>query len=94
MATDVRIPEFLRDAVDGAEVLEADGTCVRDLMADIDARHPGFAERLLDDSGLRRYVNVYVGPDDIRFVDGLDTVVASGQTVRILPASSGGMFLP
>ena len=90
----VRIPEFLRPSVGGVDVLTADGGCVRDLVMDLDARHPGLAERLLDDSGLRRYINVYVGPDDIRFADGLDTVVADGQTVLILPASSGGMFLP
>lgn len=94
MATDVRIPEFLRGAVDGADVLEAEGTRVRDLIADLDARHPGFGDRLLDDSGLRRYINVYVGRRDIRFADGLDTAVAAGDTVLILPASSGGMFLP
>lgn len=90
----VRIPEFLRPSVGGADVLLADGRSVRDLVMDLDTRYPGVAERLLDDSGLRRYINVYVGPDDIRFVDGLDTGVADGQTVLILPASSGGMFLP
>ncbi len=90
----VRIPEFLRPSVGDADVLTADGRCVRDLVMDLDARYPGLAERLLDDSGLRRYINVYVGPDDIRFVDGLDTCVTDGQTVLILPASSGGMLLP
>ncbi len=90
----VRIPVVLRTLTGDEGVVESSGATVGELIADIDARHPGFAERLIDDSGLRRYINIYVGSDDIRFGGGLDTVVADGQTVLILPASSGGMFLP
>ena len=94
MTVAVRIPEFLRTSVAGAEVVDVDGVTVAEIISRIDARHPGFGDRLLDDSGLRRYINVYVGEQDIRFADGLDTAVAPGETVLILPASSGGMFLP
>lgn len=90
----VRIPDVLKSLVGGSTVVKGSGETVGALIADLDSRYPGLAARLLDESGLRRYINVYVGPDDIRFVDGLDTCVTDGQTVLILPASSGGMFLP
>jgi molybdopterin synthase sulfur carrier subunit len=60
----------------------------------LDQQYPGLAARLLDSSGLRRYLNVYVGAHDVRFGDGLATTIPHGERVTILPASSGGMFLP
>ena len=94
VSVEVRIPEFLREQVGGAEVIQVDGATVRGVIADLDRQYPGFADRLLDDSGLRRYINVYVGQQDSRFADGLDTAVTPGERILILPASSGGMFLP
>jgi molybdopterin synthase sulfur carrier subunit len=68
-----------------------EGTNVRDVLTRLDQAHPGFADRLLDDDGnLRRFVNVFVADDDIRFLDGLDTPVPDGSEVSIIPAVAGG----
>jgi molybdopterin synthase sulfur carrier subunit len=87
----VRVPSQLRPLTGGAgEVALAPGT-VRELIAGLEASHPGFSERLLDENGsLRRFVNVFVADEDVRFLDGLDTVVSAGQTVSVVPAVAGG----
>lgn len=91
MAVKVRIPTQLRTLSGGAAELEVDGTTVAEVLKALDARHPGFGERLYDDAGgLRRFVNVFVAEEDIRFLDGLATPVKEGQTVSILPAVAGG----
>jgi sulfur-carrier protein len=75
----------------GQSVVEVDGSTVGDVLKSLDAAHPGFADRLLDEQGaLRRFVNVFVADDDIRFLQGLDTPVPDGETVSILPAVAGG----
>jgi molybdopterin synthase sulfur carrier subunit len=91
MAVTVRIPTQLRELSGGAAEVSADGATVADVLKDLEARHPGFAERLFDEQGeLRRFVNVFVADEDIRFLDGVDTDVADGSTVSIVPAVAGG----
>ena len=91
MSVLVRIPTILRSYTGGAaEVTAAEGT-LREVIAGLDAAHPGLGGRLLDDGGkLRRFVNVYVGEEDVRFAQGLDTQVAAGARVSIIPAVAGG----
>jgi sulfur-carrier protein len=87
----VRIPTPLRTATGGAATVDVEGDTVGKAIADLEAKHPGIAERLLDDSGeLRRFVNVFVDDEDVRFQQGLDTPVADGATVSIIPAVAGG----
>jgi molybdopterin synthase sulfur carrier subunit len=91
MAVTVRIPTQLRELSGGAAEVAADGSTVAAVLADLNAAHPGFTERLFDDTGqLRRFVNVFVADEDIRFLDGVDTAVADGQTLSIVPAVAGG----
>lgn len=91
MAVTVRIPTQLRTLSGDAAQVELDGATVADVLKALDTAHPGFAERLYDESGaLRRFVNIFVAEEDIRFLDGLDTPVADGQTVSIVPAVAGG----
>ena len=90
MATTVRIPTQLRPLANGASELTVEGTTVGEVLKALDAEHPGFAERLFDDQGnLRRFVNVFLGEEDVRFLEGLDTPVG-GQSLSIVPAVAGG----
>jgi molybdopterin synthase sulfur carrier subunit len=91
MAVTVRIPTTLRPLSGGASTVEVDAGALSDVIKALDAAHPGFADRLLDDGGnLRRFVNVFVDDDDVRYLDGLATNVPDGQTVSIIPAVAGG----
>jgi molybdopterin converting factor small subunit len=91
MTVTVRIPTTLRSLTGGASEVEIEGAKVSEVLANLEAAHPGFSSRIFDDSGaLRRFVNVFVADDDVRFLDGLDTVVADGSTVSIIPAVAGG----
>ena len=91
MAVTVRIPTQLRTLSGGVGEVEADGVTVGEVLKALDARHPGFAERIFDEAGaLRRFVNVFLAEEDIRFLDGLATPVADGQTLSIVPAVAGG----
>ena len=75
----------------GASEVSVDGSTVEEILKSLDAAHPGMGERLFDDTGaLRRFVNVFVAEEDIRFLDGLSTPVAAGQPVSIIPAVAGG----
>jgi sulfur-carrier protein len=87
----VRIPTILRSYTDGAaEVTAPEGT-LREVIADLEAAYPGLGGRILDGSGqLRRFVNVYVGEEDVRFAQGLDTPVPAGARVSLIPAVAGG----
>lgn len=87
----VRIPTQLRTLTGGASEVTVDGSTVAEVLKALDAAHPGFADRLFDESGtLRRFVNVFVADEDIRFQQGVDTPVEPGQTVSIVPAVAGG----
>lgn len=89
--TTIRIPTQLRELAGGKSEVEVEGETVAELLKALDAAHPGFAERLHDENGqLRRFVNVFVADEDIRFLDGIDTPVAAGQVVSIIPAVAGG----
>jgi molybdopterin synthase sulfur carrier subunit len=91
MAVTVRIPTTLRPLSGGASTVDVDAGTLGDVIKALDAAHPGFADRLLDDDGsLRRFVNVFVDDDDVRYLDGLATNVPDGQTVSIIPAVAGG----
>jgi molybdopterin converting factor small subunit len=91
MAVTIRIPTQLRELSGGASEVSAGGETVAAVLADLEAAHPGFRERLFDEGGqLRRFVNVFVADEDIRFLDGIDTPVGEGQTVSIVPAVAGG----
>lgn len=91
MSVKVRIPTPLRKlTADKAEVVAAGGT-IREIVDDLEKQFPGFKERMCDENGeLRRFVNVYVGEEDIRFLEGLDTVIPEDELVSIIPAVAGG----
>jgi MoaD family protein len=87
----VKLPTQLREAAGGASSVTVEGTTVGEVLAALFERHGELRDRLSDsDGGLRRFVNVYVDGEDIRFGDGLQTPVAEGQEVQILPAVAGG----
>ena len=91
MAVTVRIPTQLRELSGGASEVDAEAGTVQSVLESLQAAHPGFAERLFDESGeLRRFVNVFVDEEDIRFLDGVQTPVADRATVSIVPAVAGG----
>ena len=91
MSVTVRIPTQLRTLTGGAGEVTADGSTVGEVLKALDAAHPGLGERLFDETGkLRRFVNVFLADEDVRFLDGLETGVADGQTVSIVPAVAGG----
>ena len=90
MAVEVSIPTILRSYTRGAKTVEASGVTLSARLADLESRHPGISDRLVDDAGLRRFVNVYLNDEDVRFLGGLDTEVADGDAVTILPAVAGG----
>jgi molybdopterin converting factor small subunit len=91
MAVTVRIPTQLRELSGGAAELSVEGGTVSEVLKALETAHPGFAERLYDEQGqLRRFVNVFVADEDIRFQQGLDTPTSDGTTVSIVPAVAGG----
>jgi molybdopterin synthase sulfur carrier subunit len=91
MSTTVRIPTALRTLTGGSSEVSVDGATVGEILKGLDAAHPGIGERLFDEAGnLRRFVNVFVAEEDIRFLDNLNTPVAEGQAVSIVPAVAGG----
>ncbi|MEU7692319.1 MoaD/ThiS family protein [Microbispora hainanensis] len=90
MAIEVRIPTILRSYTDGAKAVNAKGATLEELIGDLESRHPGLKDRLVDETGLRRFVNVYLNDEDVRFLGGLGTPVADGDTVTVLPAVAGG----
>jgi molybdopterin synthase sulfur carrier subunit len=90
MSVRVKIPTQLREATGGEAVAEVDGSTVGEVLDALYARYGELRGRIAEDGGLRRFVNVYVAGEDIRFLDGLDTAVSDGDEVTILPAVAGG----
>ncbi len=90
MAVLVKIPTQLRAATGGATSASVEGGTVGDVLDALYAQFADLRERIADDNGLRRFVNVYIGGEDIRFLEGLETAVADGDEVTILPAVAGG----
>jgi len=91
MSVIVRVPTTLRALTAGSSEIAVEGATVASALDSLESAHPGFAERILDEAGeLRRFVNVFVDDDDVRFIDGLATPVADGATISIVPAVAGG----
>jgi molybdopterin synthase sulfur carrier subunit len=90
MPVEVRIPTILRPLTGGVKTVSAEGATLADVIANLDANYSGLGERVLDDSGLRRFINVYVNDEDVRFLSGLDTTITDGDSITILPAVAGG----
>jgi sulfur-carrier protein len=91
MAVTVRLPTLLRSYADGAPSVDVEGATVSEVFTAITSRFPGLADQLIDGGGgLHKFVNVYRNDDDIRYIDQLDTKVADGDTISILPAVAGG----
>ncbi len=90
MATKVRIPASLRTLTGGKDEVTAAGDTVGALIEDLEKNHPGIKDRLVDEKGVRRFVNLYVGEEDVRFLDGLGTPLKAGDEISIVPAIAGG----
>ncbi|MEU4051511.1 MoaD/ThiS family protein [Streptomyces olivaceus] len=93
MAIEVRIPTILRQYTDGQKAVEGSGDTLANLFSDLETRHTGIRARLVDeDNGdqLRRFVNVYLNDEDVRFLDGVETKLSDGDSITILPAVAGG----
>jgi len=91
MSITVRVPSQLRTLSGGESTVGVEGSTVAEVLAALDQAHPGFTARLFDDGGqLRRFVNVFVNDEDIRYLGGTEAQVASGTTVSIIPAVAGG----
>ena len=90
MTIEVRIPTILRSYTDGERAVDGKGDSVAELIENLEADHAGIKERLIEDGRVRRFVNVYVNDEDIRYTGGLDTSLADGDSVVILPAVAGG----
>ncbi len=91
MAATVRIPTTMRPLTGGEKQVSVEPGTLSEVIAELDTAHPGMGDRLLDDDGgLRKFVNVFVDDDDVRYLDGLDTEVSDGLTVSIIPAVAGG----
>ena len=90
MAIEVRIPTILRTYTDGEKAVSAEGASLSALIDDLEANHPGIKDRLIENGDLRRFVNVYVNDEDVRFIGGLEAVLSDGDQVVVLPAVAGG----
>jgi molybdopterin synthase sulfur carrier subunit len=90
MTIEVRIPTILRTYTDGKKAVDAEGATLSALIDNLDASHPGLKERLLEGADLRRFVNVYINDEDVRFIGGLEAELADGDQVVVLPAVAGG----
>ena len=90
METIVRIPAQLRTLTGGLDEVPAAGSTLAEVINDLETRHPGVKDRLLDEKGVRRFINIYVGDEDVRFLDGLKTTLKSGDQISIVPAIAGG----
>ena len=90
MSVEVRIPTILRSYTGGAKAVEGSGATLDDLVSDLESRHTGLRERIVDNGQLRRFVNVYVNDEDVRFLGGLEATLSDGDQVVVLPAVAGG----
>ena len=90
MSIEVRIPTILRQYTGGEKAVEGSGGTLAALIDDLESRHAGLRDRLVDEKGLRRFVNVYLNDEDIRYLDNLNTAVKDGDELAIIPAVAGG----
>ena len=91
MSVTIRVPPVFRTMTSGSAQVDVEGATISEVLSALESQHPGFSDKLFDDSGaLVRYVNVFVDDDDVRFMDGLETPVRDGATVSIMQAVAGG----
>jgi sulfur-carrier protein len=90
MAVEVRIPTILRTYTGGAKAVDGQGTTLSEVIESVEAGNPGIKDRLVEGADLRRFINVYVNDEDVRFLGGLATPVDDGDVVVVLPAVAGG----
>jgi molybdopterin converting factor small subunit len=90
MSIEVRIPTILRPFTKEKKVVSANGAALTAVISDLDSQFPGMGERLLENGALRRFINIYINDEDVRFLGGLDAQVKDGDSVTILPAVAGG----
>jgi molybdopterin converting factor small subunit len=90
VSTIVRIPTPLRTLTGGQDEVSCGGRTVGEVIENLEQKHPGIRDRLLDEKGVRRFVNIYVGEEDIRFLEGLATELKPGEAISIVPAIAGG----
>jgi len=90
MAIEVRIPTILRTYTDGAKQVEGTGSTLGELLADLDTKHGGLRDRLVEDGGLRRFVNIYLNDEDIRYLEREKTPVKESDVLSIVPSIAGG----
>jgi sulfur-carrier protein len=90
MAIEVRIPTILRTYTGGEKAVDAEGASLSALIDSLESNHPGIKDRLIDDGDLRRFVNIYVNDEDVRFLGGLEAELSDGDQIVVLPAVAGG----
>ncbi|MCW2791870.1 MAG: molybdopterin synthase subunit MoaD [Nocardioides sp.] len=90
MAIEVRIPTILRTYTGGEKAVDGEGASLSALIDDLEANHPGLKDRLIEEGDLRRFVNVYINDEDVRFIGGLEAELKDGDQVVVLPAVAGG----
>jgi molybdopterin synthase sulfur carrier subunit len=90
MSIEVRIPTILRPYTSGEKLVAAQGVTLNEVLNDLELNYPGIGERLIDENGLRRFINIYVNDEDVRFLAGLHSVIGENDSITILPAVAGG----
>lgn len=90
MSIEVRIPTILRPYTKDQKSVEASGSTLAGVISDLDSQYAGLGERLLENGALRRFINVYINDEDVRFLGGLDAQIKDGDSITILPAVAGG----
>ena len=90
MTIEVRIPTILRPLTSGEKLVSARGATLQEVINDLELTYPGISERLIDESGLRRFINIYVNDEDVRFLSGLQSAIGENDSITVLPAVAGG----
>jgi molybdopterin synthase sulfur carrier subunit len=90
MSIEVRIPTILRPYTSGEKSVTAQGVTLEEVLNDLELNYPGIGDRLIDENGLRRFINIYVNDEDVRFLDGLQSAIGENDSITILPAVAGG----
>ena len=90
MSIEVRIPTILHPYTSGEKLVRAQGVTLEEVLKDLEVNYPGIGERIIDENGLRRFINIYVNDEDVRFLAGLQSVLGENDSITILPAVAGG----
>ena len=90
MSIEVRIPTILRPYTSGEKLVTVEGTSLAEVINNLESTYPGLGERLTDENGLRRFINIYINDEDVRFLGGLEAPIKDGDSITILPAVAGG----